>query len=194
MAAALGVPLRVDPRLAKRVQVAIDWYTEIGHPLDPEAVEAMMRIATVPEGCEVTMVRTWLAGVHLRIDGGPRTEGGSAVVMLPGPPGHLRAVVDEMVVPAVLDGGADPLAVAEVVHDYPETMLIGPLRTIRQRHPTVKAGSYPGLPMIIRFVGDRVEVDAAAAELRKVLADLDANPSTGRVRDGWKQADTWNTG
>lgn len=191
VARALGVGLVVDRELAAPVEEIIDWTRATGHQLDRDAVDGMMRIATVPEGSRVTLVRRWLASVHVPVDGGPGADGGSAVVMLPGPPGHLRAVLDEAVVPDLLDGGGEPSAVAEVEHDYPETLLVASMRRIRDRHPAVRMGSYPGQPMIVRFLGARDEVDAAAAALREALDGLDSDPSARAVRDAWQQSPAW---
>lgn len=192
VACALGVPLVVAPELATPVREVIDWTTSTGYRLDEQAVAGMMRIATVPEGSSVRLLHRWLAGVHVAVDGGPTSRSGTAVVMLPGPPGHLRTVVDELMIPEVLGGERAPLAVAEVPHEYPETLLVGHLARIRARHPGVKAGSYPGRPMLVRFVGDRDDVAGAAAELRSVLADIGADPSTAAVREAWQRSPAWN--
>jgi nicotinamide-nucleotide amidase len=194
VALALDVPLVVAPELATPVREVIDWTVSTGYRLDEQSVAGMMRIATVPEGSTVRLLHRWLAGVYVELDGGPGARSGTAVVMLPGPPGHLRTVVDELVVPEMLGGGRSPLAVAEVPHEYPETLLVGHLARIRARHPEVKVGSYPGRPMIVRFVGARREVAGAAADLRSVLADIAANPATAAVRDAWLHSPAWSAG
>jgi nicotinamide-nucleotide amidase len=191
VAAAIGVPLVVDPELAAPVRDVLDWTERAGYRLDDEAVAGMMRIATVPEGSTVRLLNRWLAGVHVDVDGGPRACDGAAVVMLPGPPGHLQAVVDELVVPHVLGGDGLPVAVAEVRHEYPETLLAGALARIRRRYGRVKAGSYPGSPMVVRFRGDREEVAAAAADLRAVLTDLAGNPCATAIREAWRHSPAW---
>lgn len=192
VAQALGVGMTVDDELVAQVNDILAWTRSTGHQLDREAVDGMLRIATVPEGARVTLLRNWLAAVHFHVDGGLSDPGGSTIVMLPGPPAHLRAVMDEVVVPELLDGGGTPVAVTEVEHEYPETVLVGQLRRIRDRHPAVKAGSYPGRPMIVRFSGDLAAAEHAAAELRAVLARLDADPSAVAVREAWRNAPSWN--
>lgn len=142
----------------------------------------------------VRLLHCWLASVHVEIDGGPTVRGGSGVVMLPGPPGHLQTVVDEWVVPEILGGAHGALAVAEVPHEYPETLLIGPLARIRQRHADAQAGSYPGRPMVLRLAGVRAEVESAAADLRSVLAGLAADPSAAAVREAWQSSPAWGAG
>ena len=112
---------------------------------------------------------------------------GGVVVMLPGPPGHLRALMDEVIVPELLDGRGEPVTVTEVEHDYPETLLVGELRRIRARYATLKAGSYPGEPMSVRFSGEAVAAESAAADLRAALAGLDSDPTADLVRAAWRK-------
>ncbi|OHV06945.1 molybdopterin-binding protein [Mycobacterium talmoniae] len=191
VALAVGVPLAIAPELATPLREPIKWTASTGYRLDAQAVAGMMRIATVPEGSAVRLLHRWLTGVHFEIDGGPTAKSGTAVIMLPGPPGHLRTVVNELVIPEVLGGERSPLAVAEVPHEYPETVLIGHLGRIRSRHSEVKVGSYPGKPMLVRFVGEPEDVARAAAELRSVLADIATDPATAIVRDAWQRSPAW---
>lgn len=191
VALALGVPLVIAPELATPVRKLIDWTTSTGYLLDAQAVAGMMRIATVPEGSAVQLLHRWLAGVHVEIDGGSTAASGTAVVMLPGPPNHLQTVVDELIIPEVLGGGRIPLAVAEVPHWYPETLLVGHLGRIRARHPEVKVGSYPGKPMLVRFVGEQEDVASAAGELRSALADMATDAAATRVREAWRRSPAW---
>jgi len=59
---------------------------------------------------------------------------------------------------------------------------------------TLKMGSYPGDPMLVRFRGAPKEVAAAAAEFRAYLEVLDSQPSAARVRAAWSTArTTWTT-
>lgn len=193
VAAALGVPLVIAPELAAPVDKLIEWTVSTGYRLDAQAVAGMMRIATVPQGSAVRLLHRWLAGVYCEIDGGPTTTSGTAVVMLPGPPGHLRTVVDELMITEVLGGESIPLAVAEVPHGFPETLLVGHLARIRSRYPEVKVGSYPGDPMLVRFVGDQGDVAGAADSLRSVLAEMDKDPATTTVREAWQSSPAWDT-
>ena len=192
VAQALSVPLVVAPELAAPVNQVIEWTATAGYRLDEHAVAGMMRIATVPRGSVVRLLHRWLAGVYCEIDGGPRASG-SAVVMLPGPPGHLQTVVDEFIIPELLGGERSPLAVAEVSHEYPETLLVGQLAHIRSRYPQVKVGSYPGDPMLIRFVGDQDDVAHAAETLRTALANMAEDPTVAAVRQAWQNSPAWDT-
>lgn len=191
VARALDVPLVVAPELAAPVRDVIAWTTSTGYLLDEESVAGMMRIATVPAGSAVRLLQRWLAGVHVDIDGGPTVAGGTAVVMLPGPPHHLQTVVDERVIPEVLGGEGIPLAVAEVSHEYPETLLVGHLARIRARHPKVKVGSYPGKPMLVRFTGEPDDISGAAAELTAALAEMAVDPATAKLRAAWLRSPAW---
>jgi nicotinamide-nucleotide amidase len=192
VARALDVPLVIAPALATPVNEVIEWTASTGYRLDAQSVAGMMRIATVPQGSVVRLLHRWLAGVYCEIDGGPMASG-TAVVMLPGPPGHLRTVVEDLVIPEVLGGERSPLAVTEVVHQYPETLLVGHLARIRSRYPGVKVGSYPGDPMLVRFVGDRDDVLDAGEALRTALAEMGENPAIVAVRQAWQKSPSWYT-
>lgn len=185
--------LQVSAELHGPLEKIIGWYAENGYELDEDAVAGMMRIATVPAGGQVLKLGSWLACVQLDLNGGFHADSGATIVMLPGPPGHVQALVDRVVLPRILGGQRTELEVREVEHSYPETMLVGELARIRRRHPLAKAGSYPGDPMIIRFTGPRAEVEQATDELRAHLAVLHADPRTGFIRDGWRrgQATDW---
>lgn len=190
---ALGVPLHVDPQLETSVHRLLDWAAAAGREADEDAVAAMMRIATVPEGSIVHFLGGWLVCVQLDLAGGLRTDTGCTLLILPGPPGHVRQLVDELIAPSILGAGDRAIAVAEVQHDYPETLVVGELGRIDGRL-TLKMGSYPGDPMLVRFRGAPKEVAAAAAEFRAYLEVLDSQPSAARVRAAWSTArTTWTT-
>lgn len=193
VAAATDRGLQVSEELRRPVQGVIDWYAQEGYELDRDAVEGMLRIATVPAGAVTCKLGTWLACVQLDLDGGFEADDGATVVMLPGPPGHVQALVEGVLLPRILGGRRTALAVREVAHPYPENVLVGTLARIRRRHPLAKAGSYPGDPMIVRFKGPSAEVEMAARELEAFIAELHDDPRTGFIRDSWKnnQAARW---
>jgi len=64
--------------------------------------------------------------------------------------------------------------VVELTHAFPESLLNETFVAMQDRHPTVRLGSYPGRPMIVRLSGPESEVEAAAALVRGALAELTA--------------------
>lgn len=115
--------------------------------------------------------------------------------MLPGPPRHLQAVLDGVVLPRILAHRRTQLETREIAHPYPEIIIAGELARIRRRHPLAKAGSYPGESMIIRFTGPVDEVDRATEEFERYLVELNGDPRTESIREGWRvgQATGWKT-
>jgi molybdenum cofactor synthesis domain-containing protein len=192
VAEALGVPLRLDPGLARPVEGIIEWAHAQGFTFDEDSVQGMLRIATVPQGAKVHHLRTYLACVRCSVDGGLSAPAGAEVIVLPGPPGHFRALMEEVVLSEVFpDDGTAP-HVVEVTHDYPETLLVGPMRRIRQRYDSVTVGSYPGATMLVRFQGPLAAAESAAAQLRRELRALDAHPAADRLKEAWQQqAASW---
>lgn len=193
IAVALSTGVEVVETLAAPVRGIVDWATSRGFEFDDDAREAMMRIATIPSGGRVLPVDTYLAAVAVDVDGGVHEDGGATVVALPGPPGHLARVFDEAVVPRVLEGVGVAPSVVELRHTYPETLLVGALSRLGRRYPDLRIGSYPGETMVVRFQGEASQCEAAAAELRGVLDDLDAHPSAGEITEAWThQAASWS--
>jgi molybdopterin-biosynthesis enzyme MoeA-like protein len=191
IATALDRDLAVAPELAEPLGRIIDWTEAEGYPLDDDAVAGMMRIATIPAGSVVHFVSSWLACVQTDVDGGLAAAGGAAVVALPGPPGHVQRLIDELVLPVVLAGRRGTVRHVDVTHEYPETLLVGELRRVHLRHPEVKLGSYPGEPMTIRFSGTIGDVTAASAELTAFLAELDRHPGAAALRRAWRRQTPW---
>lgn len=193
VARALGVPLSVEPELEASVHRLLDWAVSAGREPDEDAVAAMMRIATVPQGSTVHFLAGWLVGVQVDIAGGLQSATGATILILLGPPGHVRQLVDELISPKLLRGSGSVVTVAEVQHEYPETLVVGELGRIGRRRD-VSMGSYPGDPMLVRFRGASAEVAAAAAEFRAYLGELDEQPSAARVRAAWGTArSTWSS-
>lgn len=133
IARAAGVPLRVDPQLESSVRRLLDWTAGAGHDVDDDAVTAMMRIATVPEGSTVHFVDAWLVCLQLDLDGGVLSDSGSTLLVLPGPLGHVRRLAEGVIASTILGPLTGTLAVAEVQHGYPETLVVGELGRIGRR-------------------------------------------------------------
>jgi len=195
VAEALGVEVHLVEGLARPVRDIIRWAADQGYTFDEDSVDGMLRIATIPEGATVHPLRTYLACVRYAIDGGATVADGAEVVMLPGPPGHFQALMEELVMPDLLPDLGNHPTVVEVTHDYPETLLVGPVRRVRQRYPEVTVGSYPGQPMLLRFQGPRGPAAAAAAQLEEDIDRLDRHPAAEALRAAWQQqAAAWDPG
>jgi molybdopterin-biosynthesis enzyme MoeA-like protein len=191
IAVALGRELTVARELAEPLGRIIDWTEAEGYQLDSDAVDGMMRIATIPAGSTVHFVSSWLACVQTDLDGGLAVRDGATVVALPGPPGHVQRLIDELVLPVVLADRRGTVRHVDVTHEYPETLLVGELRRVHLRHPEVTLGSYPGEPMTVRFSGTIGDVSAAAAELTAFLATLDRHPGAAALRRAWRRQTPW---
>lgn len=140
--AGLGRDLEVHP-MARR------WLTKQGIT-DETLIE---EIATLPTG---TRMIPNPAGVAP----GATVEG---VYVFPGPPGELQATFET--VAHEFDGG--PRYVRRVMAGEPESKLLDPVKTIRNRFD-VSVGSYPGDHVTIKLVGgDKEAVEAAASWLRE---------------------------
>ncbi|KXF55772.1 hypothetical protein AXA44_36680 [Rhodococcus sp. SC4] len=192
IARALGVGLVIDESLAVSVRQVVDWTVGVGFALDDASIAGMMRIATVPEGATVHTVTSWLACVQVDIADDEDASIGTTLIALPGPPGHVKTLFDEVVHPTVMRNSTSTSTVCEVEHQFPETVLVGELGKIGAHYPTVKMGSYPGKPMIVRFRGPKGETEAAAADLRRELDRLAGHPAADAIRAGWQsQGTSW---
>ena len=186
VAASLGRELEVADAVARSVDGAVTWTREQGLDVDAEFVDHMMRMAQLPAGA--TLLRpahAFAPGVRVDVDGGIDTDGGASIVILPGVPSLVRGIFADVVEPTMLAGRGHAEAVAELAHGYPESVLNRCFVRLAERYPDVHLGSYPGAPMIVRLKGDAVRVDAAMAELRAFVAELEAGPAGARLRDAW---------
>lgn len=183
----LRVPMRHAPELTRPIQSIISWMEEQGFHLDEDDRRSMMRIARVPSTASVLRHRKWLMAVINEIDGGSAEPTGATVLSLPGPPGHFRTLLSEVIAPRFIEGRGIRLHVHEIEHDYPETLLTRHLDRIRERCPSVLVGSYPGTSMVVRFEGPREEVETAAEMLHRALEALDDDEAAMRVKRAWQE-------
>ena len=186
VAASLGRDLEVADAIARSVDGAVAWTREQGLEVDAEFVDHMMRMARLPEGA--TLLRPahgFAPGVRVDVDGGIDADDGASIVILPGVPSLARAIFTDVVEPTMLADRGLPETVAELTHGFPESVLNRCFARLAERYPDVRLGSYPGAPMIVRLKGDAGRVDAAMAELRAFVADLEAGPAGARLRRAW---------
>ena len=156
VAKAFGVQLCRDPRA-----VAL-----LLRQIKPENLnEARLRMATLPEGCEL---------IDNPISHAPGYVLGN-VYVLAGVPRIMRAMFDGL--KAGLKGGARLLSLSVTIYGS-EGLIAARLAEIQAGHPELEIGSYPftrdgvyGTVIVIRGT-DRAAQDAAGAEVREMARQL----------------------
>lgn len=190
VAVALGHDLVEHPVLAARIDQVVAAGAARGVPLSEGHARSLRKMARVPDGATLLPGASGVApGVVVELDGGvhdPDNAGGAAVVVLPGVPSEFRRLVEQAVEPALLAGRGQPVHVAELQHDYPESALTPVLDEVVAAYPDLTVGSYPGRRCTVRISGDEAQVEAAMAMVRRFVADLDAEPTAARARAAWR--------
>jgi hypothetical protein len=74
-----------------------------------------------------------------------------------------------------------------IEHGLPDSSLNLTFADVLERHPSVKLGSYPGTPMLVRLTGPSDEVAAAEQLVRSALDDLLASPGGARLVAAWRR-------
>ncbi|HEX2027513.1 MAG TPA: molybdopterin-binding protein [Nitriliruptorales bacterium] len=186
VARSLGRDLEVAPELARRIDGALAWTRAQGLEVDDEFADHMMRMARIPAGgCLLRRDGSWAPGVRVDVEGGIDATGGASIVILPGVPSQLRAIVTSVVEPEMLAGRGRSQAVAEVTHGFPESALNRCFARLAERYPDVQVGSYPGVPMLVRLRGEPDRVATARADVEEFLRQLEAEPGGARLRQAW---------
>jgi len=177
VAAALGRPLVEDPTLARAMRGIVERTRDRGFATSEVFIDQVLRMARIPEGSRL-MAREggWTPAVCVDVDGGADAPdgGGATVVILPGVPSEFRALLGDAVEPALLAGQNEVPHVVELTHEFSESLLNEAFLALGAAFPSVKLGSYPGRPMIVRLTGPLPEVEGAAALVRDALAALEA--------------------
>lgn len=188
VAASLGRDLVEDPRIAERIDGALDWTGEQGVEVTDEFAWHLKRMARVPSGSRLLLQEAgWAPGLAVDVDGG-MDAGGVTIVVLPGVPTQLRGIVAEVIEPQLLAGRNDVPTVVEIEHGLPESALNLTFADLLARHPEVKLGSYPGDPMLVRLTGAAADEVAAAEELvRTAIDDFASSPEGARLMAAWAQ-------
>lgn len=186
VAASLDRDLVEEPLIARRIEGALEWTREQGMEVTEGFAWHMLRMARVPRGAELIRHRGWAPGIRVDVDGGIDV-GGATIVVLPGVPAQLRAIVSEAVEPALLAGRNRPAAVAELTHAFPESVLNVCFAEVLERYPEVKIGSYPGMPMTVRVTGPPEQVQPAMGRIRAFVEDLQRNPVGERLARAWAE-------
>jgi molybdenum cofactor synthesis domain-containing protein len=163
VAKAFGVPLILDPRAKAML--------ERNYP--PGGLnEARLRMAHVPQGAEL---------VENPVSAAPGFRMGNVFVMA-GIPSVMRAMFDALKHGLV---GGKPVLSRAVSAFLGEGIIAQGLGALQQRYPDLEIGSYPffrlgryGASFVLRGT-DQARIDAAAAELGKLIRELGAEPIEG---------------
>jgi molybdenum cofactor synthesis domain-containing protein len=165
MAKAFGVKLFKHPK-------AVELLTQ--HYGDANLTEARLRMAHVPEGAAL---------IDNPVSTAPGFRIGN-VYVLAGVPAICQAMFDG------LKGGltrGDPVHSKTVSAHVGEGVIAHELGLLQQRYPSLDIGSYPffrqgkfGASFVIRGT-DQQAIDNAAAELRTIIRNLDAEPIEGET-------------
>ena len=187
IAEAMGRGLVEDATLAAAMHGIVERTREKGFAVNDLFIDQVFRMARIPAGSRL-MARDggWTPAVCVDVDGGADGPDGTGatVVILPGVPSEFRALLGDAVEPALLAGRNPVPHVAELTHRFSESLLNEAFLALEDRFPTVKLGSYPGRPMIVRLTGPREDVEGAAALVQETLAVLEAADGGARPADG----------
>jgi molybdenum cofactor synthesis domain-containing protein len=163
VAAAFGVPLMLDERA--RAMLARN-YPAGG------LNEARLRMAHVPEGASL---------IDNPVSAAPGFRMGNVFVMA-GVPSIMRAMFDGVKDKLV---GGKPVLSLTISAFLGEGIIAAGLGALQQRYPDLDVGSYPffrqgrfGASFVLRGTG-QTRLDAAATELRALIAKLGAEPIEG---------------
>ncbi|MDQ3973274.1 MAG: molybdopterin-binding protein, partial [Actinomycetota bacterium] len=183
----LGVGLVVQADIEARIAGAVEWTSSQGMTLSLGHARSLRKMARVPAGSYLLGGARGVAqGIAVDVGGGAGRRGGATVVVLPGIPNELRRIMLEGVEPTLLAGRGTPQHVAELTHPYPESALNPVLERLVAEFPEVRVGSYPGPQCVVRLQGPPERVEAALAQVRAGLAEIDADASAAQLRAGWR--------
>jgi molybdenum cofactor synthesis domain-containing protein len=186
VAASLGRELEEEPLIASRIDGALRWTGEQGVEVTEDLAWHLKRMARIPSGSHLLAPDAgWVPGVAVDVDGGCGTDGGATIVVLPGVPSEFRALLERAVEPHLLAGRRQVPTVVEIEHHLPESALNLTFAALLERFPTVKLGSYPGSPMLVRLSGEETAVRDAERFVRDELAAFLATPGGARLAAAW---------
>jgi molybdenum cofactor synthesis domain-containing protein len=187
IAASLERELVENPVIGERIAGALDWSREQGLEVSDEFAWHLGRMARIPAGSHLLLREGgWAAGVAVDLEGGCGAEG-ATIVILPGVPSEFRALMEHAVEPAVLEGRNVVPTVTEIEHALPESALNVTFVELMRRWPSVKFGSYPGRPMLIRLTGETDEVSDAARFVQGAVDELSGSPAGERITAAWSR-------
>ncbi len=186
VAASLGRDIVEDSSIAERLHGIADWTREQGLDAGEDFTWHLLRMARVPAGSRLLQHGgSWVPAVAVDVDGGCAVDRGATVVVLPGVPSEFQRLVTDVLEPEFLAGRNDIPRVIEVEHGLPESALNLTFTVMLEQYPSVKLGSYPGRPMLVRLTGRPEDVEGAAALVRTAIADIEASPGGANLAAAW---------
>lgn len=177
VAATLERPLEVHPDALAHVTGLVERMRAAGWVPSAEISPANRKMTLAPRGASVLTNRRGMAsGIVVPLDGADRL-----LLLLPGVPRELQAIVAEEAIPRLFTGGVER-TVVELRYRYAiEAQFTGPMEEIGVHFPDVSIGSYPQTEtreLVIRLGGeDAARVAAAAAHVRALRPLPDDVPS-----------------
>lgn len=160
IAKAFGVPLVIDEEIAEILR---------RRPAPPDAMQARMRMARVPQGSGLIRNPFGPHGFHI----------GNVYVMA-GVPQVMRAMTDAL--EGRLRGGLT-IRSRSITANLAESQIARRLGEIQQGSPQIDLGSYPfyrddrhGTTLVMRG-GVEAELDAMLAQVRQMIVDLGGTPT-----------------
>lgn len=188
VAASLGRELVEEPLLVERIDGALAWTRAQGIDVDDRFRHQMLRMARIPAGSQLLSPEvSWAPGIRMDVDGGIHVDSGATLIVLPGVPSQFRAIIEGAVEAQLLAGRNEPFAVEEITHGFPESALNACFLDVLERYPDVKVGSYPGIPMMVRLLGRDEQVQAAAVQVRRYLAELQDTAAGRKLAAAWAE-------
>lgn len=164
----LGVPLVEDPATRERIQArTADLYLQ-GRLESPHPNQGNRKMALVPEGSLV--LRNPVGSAPPTATSLPGKGAKRWLIVLPGVPAELRAIVDQEVLPRFCAGGPE-LVFGELRYlGVAESQFYGVLSELSEEFPQVSFGSYPqparGELVIRASARDGAQLSRALARLR----------------------------
>lgn len=173
VADALDRPLVQNETAMQHITALLQRMFDAGWVVSPAMSEANRRAAMVPEGAVVLPNRRGMSPPIALDLGGDRW-----LFVLPGIPREFTTIVEEELIPRFFSGRAAPWVREVAYTSVPEAEMYAPMRALEAEFPDVLVGSYPQTErrrLVIRLRGaDEARVDAAAARLRELRPEADA--------------------
>ncbi|HUY53741.1 MAG TPA: molybdopterin-binding protein [Candidatus Nanopelagicaceae bacterium] len=169
LAAALGLPLREDGPTLIRIQERISQLHQAGRIASTEPNPGHRKMALIPAGALVLANPVGLApplALPLPTHGDRRW-----LLVLPGVPKELRAIVEQEIVPVFCQGPTAAVYAEQRYSGVPESQFFPVLTRLAEEYPEVRFGSYPQAELgdvIIRAgAADRTALERAMGALRE---------------------------
>ena len=169
LAAALGLPLREDALTLSRIRERVERLHQAGRIASAEPNPGHRKMALIPAGSLVLANPAGLApplALPLPTTGAPRW-----LLLLPGVPAELRAIVEEEIIPVFCQGDRAAVYAEQRYLGVPESQFFPVLTRLAEEYPQVRFGSYPqaqlGDVIIRACAADATVLERAMGALRE---------------------------